>query len=40
MKNKKYETPKINTVTSKDVLKLVGLAVASVYGQGSGPDLL
>ena len=40
MKNKKYETPTINAVSSKDVLKLVVPAVASVYDQGNGTDLI
>jgi hypothetical protein len=36
---KSYETPKITTLSSKEILKLLGPAQAGAYGNTGGVDL-
>jgi hypothetical protein len=36
---KTYQKPKVETLTRSDIIKIVGPATASTYGQEGGPDL-
>ena len=38
MKSKKYQKPKVTTMSSKEVLNIIGYAVASVSGGGDDAD--